>query len=53
LSNTALDLNVINQGTSSAVPEPSTWALLLSGFGALGVAGWRRSRRALPALTHA
>jgi hypothetical protein len=29
-------------GTSSAVPEPSTWAMLLVGFGALGFIGWRR-----------
>jgi phospholipase/lecithinase/hemolysin len=30
---------------SSAVPEPSTWAMLLAGFAALGLAG-RRARRA-------
>jgi hypothetical protein len=30
--------------TTSAVPEPSTWAMLLLGFGMLGgVAAWRRS----------
>lgn len=29
---------------SSAVPEPSTWAMLIIGFGTMGVA-WRRSRR--------
>ena len=28
-----------------AVPEASTWAMLLIGFGGLGVAGWRRGRR--------
>jgi phospholipase/lecithinase/hemolysin len=27
-------------------PEPSTWAMMLIGFGGLGLAGWRRSRRA-------
>jgi hypothetical protein len=30
---------------SSGVPEPSTWATMLLGFGALGFAGYRRSRR--------
>jgi PEP-CTERM motif len=34
----------------SAVPEPATWAMMLLGFGALGFAGYRRSRKgvALP-----
>ncbi|HEY5206833.1 MAG TPA: PEP-CTERM sorting domain-containing protein [Roseiarcus sp.] len=27
-----------------AVPEPSTWAMMLVGFAGLGFAGWRRSR---------
>jgi hypothetical protein len=31
-----------------AVPEPSTWAMMLFGFGGLGYAGWRGSRK--PAL---
>jgi hypothetical protein len=31
-----------------AVPEPSTWAMMLIGFGGLGYAGWRGSRK--PAL---
>ncbi|MDQ6924833.1 MAG: PEP-CTERM sorting domain-containing protein [Candidatus Eremiobacteraeota bacterium] len=30
----------------STVPEPSTWVLLASGLGAVGVAGWRRRRTA-------
>jgi hypothetical protein len=28
------------------VPEPSTWALTLAGFGALGLVGYRRTRKA-------
>jgi hypothetical protein len=31
---------------STAVPEPSTWAMLLIGFASLGLAGWRRRERA-------
>jgi hypothetical protein len=29
---------------SSAVPEPSTWAILILGFAGLGYAGWRQGR---------
>lgn len=32
-------------GTTSAVPEPSTWAMMLAGFLGLGFAGYRRSQR--------
>ena len=28
-----------------AVPEPSTWAMMLAGFAGLGFLGWRRSRK--------
>lgn len=35
-----LNVNISNQ----VVPEPSTWALLLSGLGAAGIAVWRRRR---------
>jgi hypothetical protein len=31
-----------------AVPEPSTWAMLLLGFAGLGFVGCRRTRRAKP-----
>ena len=31
---------------TGGVPEPSTWAMMLAGFAALGYAGYRRSRRA-------
>jgi hypothetical protein len=29
----------------AAVPEPSTWAMMLAGFAGLGLAGWRGSRK--------
>jgi hypothetical protein len=31
-------------GGASAVPEPSTWAMMVIGFGGLGFLGWRGSR---------
>jgi hypothetical protein len=33
-------------GVTIAVPEPSTWAMLLLGFAGLGLMGWRASRKA-------
>jgi hypothetical protein len=33
-------------GFESAVPEPSTWAMLFIGFASLGFAGYRRGARA-------
>lgn len=40
-------LSVFGQGNGltlkvDAVPEPSTWAMLIAGFAGLGFAGWRR-----------
>jgi hypothetical protein len=35
--------------SGSAVPEPSTWAMMLLGFAGLGFAGWRHGRKAGPA----
>jgi PEP-CTERM motif-containing protein len=32
-------------GSVAAVPEPSTWIMILAGFAGLGVAGWRREAR--------
>jgi hypothetical protein len=33
-------------GVAYAVPEPSTWAMMLTGFAGLGFAGYRRNRKA-------
>jgi hypothetical protein len=32
---------------TSAVPEPSTWAMMLLGFAGLGFAGYRKSHKAV------
>jgi len=31
-------------GTTGAIPEPSTWAMLLIGFAGVGYAGYRKTR---------
>jgi hypothetical protein len=36
---------VVNVGPTSTVPEPSTWAMLATGFGLMGLAGWRKAKR--------
>jgi len=38
---------VLDSGTLTvtAVPEPSTWAMMLAGFAGLGFAGYRATRR--------
>jgi hypothetical protein len=44
----AVDLEIENAGftfSPPAVPEPSTWAMLLIGFAAIGFAGYRKSWR--------
>jgi hypothetical protein len=42
-----IDLTIVTYGSgdfvlSGAVPEPSTWAMMLVGFAGLGFMGWRR-----------
>ena len=44
LTSNGNSLEADNFGTVSAVPEPGTWALMLMGFGGIGVA-MRRSRK--------
>jgi PEP-CTERM motif len=43
-----LDLNVLKAGTPT-VPEPSTWAMMIVGFAALGFLAHRRQQRAATA----
>ena len=31
----------------AAIPEPSTWAMMLLGFAGLGFAGYRKTRKAV------
>ena len=38
---------VFDNFVSATVPEPSTWAMVLVGFAALGFAGYRRTRKLL------
>lgn len=38
---------VFDNFVSATVPEPSTWAMVLVGFAALGFAGYRRTRKPL------
>jgi hypothetical protein len=35
---------VINPVITPTVPEPSTWAMLISGFGLMGLFGWRKHK---------
>jgi hypothetical protein len=49
-SDLGVALFTVNAGGSiTAVPEPSTWAMMLVGFAGLGYAGYRRTRVALSA----
>ena len=40
-------------GMPSAIPEPSTWGMLLIGFAGLGLAGYRKARPARAAVATA
>jgi hypothetical protein len=44
IGNPAVDTWVIRRGIGGAVPEPTTWAMLLAGFGIVGGAMRRRQR---------
>jgi hypothetical protein len=37
---------VTSAPAASAVPEPSTWIVMLAGFAGLGFAGYRRQKNA-------
>jgi hypothetical protein len=39
-----LVLNVTVTGTGT-IPEPSTWAMMLTGFAGLGFVGYRKAKR--------
>ena len=45
-------VTLVSSVTTRAVPEPSTWAMMLIGFAGLGFAGYKRARgrRAAPHL---
>jgi PEP-CTERM motif len=46
-----IELTIIGDGTfafGGAVPEPSTWSMLLLGFAGLGLVGYRQKRGAKP-----
>ena len=38
-------LHECGRASSSATPEPSTWAMMILGFASLGFAGYRKSRK--------
>ncbi len=46
LSSSSSALLVTTSASAASVPEPSTWAMLLLGFAGLGLAGYRRTRKA-------
>jgi hypothetical protein len=45
VSNNDQNYNYFDNFNVSAVPEPSTWAMMLIGFSGLAIAGYRRTRR--------
>jgi phospholipase/lecithinase/hemolysin len=47
---TALGHQLIADAARAAIPEPSTWAMMLAGFAGVGFIGWRRARASHPSL---
>src|SRR5260370_11377208 len=45
--------NLLDNVVLSAVPEPSTWAMMILGFAGIGFMAYRRSRKNTMALTAA
>jgi hypothetical protein len=41
-----IEISGISPIVSAVVPEPSTWAMFIAGFGLMGLMGWTRSRPA-------
>ena len=41
-----LPVVLCTRNAASAIPEPSTWAMMLAGFAGLGFLGFRRARKA-------
>jgi hypothetical protein len=48
-SSNSFEFDNVVAGGASAVPEPSTWAMMLLGFTGLGYGGFRRSKRSISA----
>ncbi len=44
--NQNLALDYVSGGVTASTPEPSTWAMMILGFGGLAFAGYRASRKA-------
>ncbi len=42
---TMLNLVVDNVGVAPAIPEPSTWAMMILGFAGVGFVGYRRAKK--------
>jgi hypothetical protein len=45
-SDAATPFQMLVDGTTISVPEPSTWAMVLLGFAGLGFVSYRRTQRA-------
>jgi hypothetical protein len=39
-----IEISGLARVVGSAVPEPSTWAMLVAGFGLMGLVGYRKTR---------